>query len=105
MVGNRLDKTIDIDSILALHNAIRKRGAIIYCRQLLAEILLEHIGIVEPLDELVDNVSLLIGKVDQLRNLLKVSTILAELIDASLLALHNKSRVLKGLYVTIHRTV
>ena len=48
---------------------------------------------------------LLIGKVNQLRYLLKVATLLAKFINAALLAVHNKSRVLKGLDITVHRTI
>ena len=48
---------------------------------------------------------LLVGEVNELRNLLEVATLLAKTVYATLLALHNKARLLEGVDVAIYGTI
>lgn len=102
---NGLHQVVDIHSVLALHNTLGQRGAVIDGREFLAQILFDDIRIIQSLKELIHNVGLLIGKVDKLGNILEVAALLAEAVYSSLLAMHHKARLLEGFDVAIDRAV
>ena len=74
-------------------------------RELATQVLLEHIRVVQRLDKLVDDVCLLVGEVHQLRDILEIAALLAELVDAALESLYHKTCVLEGLDISIYRAV
>ena len=100
-----IDKVVHIGGILASHNRVGHRCAVIYRGELTSQVLFKHIGVVECLYELIDDMRLLVGEVYQLRYLLEVGTLLAELIYATFELMHNKSGILEGLYISIYRAI
>ena len=105
MLFDSLDYAIHILGILTLHDAVGKRGAVVDRGEFATQVLFEHIGIVERTNQLIYDVSLLVGEVDELRDILEIGTLLAKTIYSAFLLMHHKTHLLEGVDIAINRAI
>ena len=100
---HRIIQGLDIGRICRIVDVIGDAGAVIDAGQFPLQITLEHIVVVDALDHLRRQVSLLLREIDELLEVRQSPSDLPHLVHVAVELVHHKTRLADGVDVAVHR--
>ena len=102
MLVDGFDERADIRRVLAPYDRVRQRFIVVYRVEFALEVLFEHVRVVNVLDGAFEYHRLLLGEVDELRDVAEMGRFLVET-DAVAALLDDESRFAEGVDVAVNR--